>query len=385
MRCNMIYLDNCATTKPRAEVVDEMNLALTEYFANPSSLHSAGMKVEDKIENSRKIIADFIGAKQKEIYFTSGGTESNNIFINGAIKKNKRIGKRIITTLQEHPAVGEVFANYEKEGYEVIYLGSDSYGRVNLNELEAAVDEKTALVSIMHVNNELGTINNILEASKIIKSKNPKTLFYVDGVQALGKLKINLRELEVDGYSISGHKVHGPKGIGALYVKENLNIEPSIFGGGQEKGLRSGTENTPGIFGFAKAIEVASENFEEEYNKKHKLRNLLIRELECISDYIINTPLLDSVDSILNVSFLKTRGEVLLHYLEGEDIFISTTSACSSNHKVKSNLEKLNKPLDVCEGSIRICTSYEITEEDIKVFVQKLKHAVEDIRKITMR
>lgn len=381
----MIYLDNCATTKPRAEVVDEMNLALTEYFANPSSLHSAGMKVEDKIENSRKIIADFIGAKQKEIYFTSGGTESNNIFINGAIKKNKRIGKRIITTLQEHPAVGEVFANYEKEGYEVIYLGSDSYGRVNLNELEAAVDEKTALVSIMHVNNELGTINNILEASKIIKSKNPKTLFYVDGVQALGKLKINLRELEVDGYSISGHKVHGPKGIGALYVKENLNIEPSIFGGGQEKGLRSGTENTPGIFGFAKAIEVASENFEEEYNKKHKLRNLLIRELECISDYIINTPLLDSVDSILNVSFLKTRGEVLLHYLEGEDIFISTTSACSSNHKVKSNLEKLNKPLDVCEGSIRICTSYEITEEDIKVFVQKLKHAVEDIRKITMR
>ncbi len=381
----MIYLDNCATTKPRAEVVDEMNLALTEYFANPSSLHSAGMKVEDKIENSRKIIADFIGAKQKEIYFTSGGTESNNIFINGAIKKNKRIGNRIITTLQEHPAVGEVFANYEKEGYEVIYLGSDSYGRVNLNELEAAVDEKTALVSIMHVNNELGTINNILEASKIIKSTNPKTLFHVDGVQALGKLKINLRELEVDGYSISGHKVHGPKGIGALYVKENLNIEPSIFGGGQEKGFRSGTENTPGIFGFAKAIEVASENFEEEYNKKHKLRNLLIRELECISDYIINTPLLDSVDSILNVSFLKTRGEVLLHYLEGEDIFISTTSACSSNHKVKSNLEKLNKPLDVCEGSIRICTSYEITEEDIKVFVQKLKHAVEDIRKITMR
>lgn len=381
----MIYLDNCATTKPRAEVVDEMNLALTEYFANPSSLHSAGMKVEDKIENSRKIIADFIGAKQKEIYFTSGGTESNNIFINGAIKKNKRIGNRIITTLQEHPAVGEVFANYEMEGYEVIYLGSDSYGRVNLNELEAAVDEKTALVSIMHVNNELGTINNILEASKIIKSTNPKTLFHVDGVQALGKLKINLRELGVDGYSISGHKVHGPKGIGALYVKENLNIEPSIFGGGQEKGLRSGTENTPGIFGFAKAIEVASENFEEEYNKKHKLRNLLIRELECISDYIVNTPLLDSVDSILNVSFLKTRGEVLLHYLEGEDIFISTTSACSSNHKVKSNLEKLNKPLDVCEGSIRICTSYEITEEDIKVFVQKLKHAVEDIRKITMR
>lgn len=385
MRCNMIYLDNCATTKPRAEVIDEMNLALTEYFANPSSLHSAGMKVEDKIENSRKIIADFIGAKQKEIYFTSGGTESNNIFINGAIKKNKRIGNRIITTLQEHPAVGEVFANYEMEGYEVIYLGSDSYGRVNLNELEAAVDEKTALVSIMHVNNELGTINNILEASKIIKSTNPKTLFHVDGVQALGKLKINLRELGVDGYSISGHKVHGPKGIGALYVKENLNIEPSIFGGGQEKGLRSGTENTPGIFGFAKAIEVASENFEEEYNKKHKLRNLLIRELECISDYIINTPLLDSVDSILNVSFLKTRGEVLLHYLEGEDIFISTTSACSSNHKVKSNLEKLNKPLYVCEGSIRICTSYEITEEDIKVFVQKLKHAVEDIRKITMR
>lgn len=381
----MIYLDNCATTKPRAEVIAEIIKSLEEGFGNPSSLHTLGMRVEDKVEESREIIAKFMGAKSKEIFFTSGGTESNNIFINGAIRKNKRIGKKLITTMQEHPAVGEVFASYEREGYEVIYLGSDKYGAVDLDELRNAVDENTALVSIMHVNNELGTINDIEAASKIIKSINPKTLFHVDGVQAFGKMPVNVRELGVDGYSISGHKVHGPKGIGALYIKDGLNLEPTTFGGGQEKGLRSGTENTPGILGFGKAVEILRDNFETENKHKKALRGLLVRELEAIGDYIINTPLTNSVDSILNVSFLKTRGEVILHYLEVDDIFISTTSACSSNHKTKSNLEKLNKSVEVCDSSIRICTSHEITEEDIKYFVGKLKLAVEDIRKITMR
>lgn len=381
----MIYLDNCATTKPRAEVIAEIIKSLEEGFGNPSSLHTLGMRVEDKVEESREIIAKFMGAKSKEIFFTSGGTESNNIFINGAIRKNKRIGKKLITTMQEHPAVGEVFASYEREGYEVIYLGSDKYGAVDLDELRNAVDENTALVSIMHVNNELGTINDIEAASKIIKSINPKTLFHVDGVQAFGKMPVNVRELGVDGYSISGHKVHGPKGIGALYIKDGLNLEPTTFGGGQEKGLRSGTENTPGILGFGKAVEILRDNFETENKHKKALRGLLVRELEAIGDYIINTPLTNSVDSILNVSFLKTRGEVILHYLEVDDIFISTTSACSSNHKTKSNLEKLNKSVEVCDSSIRICTSYEITEEDIKYFVGKLELAVEDIRKITMR
>lgn len=381
----MIYLDNCATTKPRAEVIAEIIKSLEEGFGNPSSLHTLGMRVEDKVEESREIIAKFMGTKSKEIFFTSGGTESNNIFINGAIRKNKRIGKKLITTMQEHPAVGEVFASYEREGYEVIYLGSDKYGAVDLDELRSAVDENTALVSIMHVNNELGTINDIEAASKIIKSINPKTLFHVDGVQAFGKMPVNVRELGVDGYSISGHKVHGPKGIGALYIKDGLNLEPTTFGGGQEKGLRSGTENTPGILGFGKAVEILRDNFETENKHKKALRGQLVRELEAIGDYIINTPLTNSVDSILNVSFLKTRGEVILHYLEVDDIFISTTSACSSNHKTKSNLEKLNKSVELCDSSIRICTSHEITEEDIKYFVGKLKLAVEDIRKITMR
>lgn len=381
----MIYLDNCATTKPRAEVIAEIIKSLEEGFGNPSSLHTLGMRVEDKVEESREIIAKFMGAKSKEIFFTSGGTESNNIFINGAIRKNKRIGKKLITTMQEHPAVGEVFASYEREGYEVIYLGSDKYGAVDLDELRSAVDENTALVSIMHVNNELGTINDIEAASKIIKSINPKTLFHVDGVQAFGKMPVNVRELGVDGYSISGHKVHGPKGIGALYIKDGLNLEPTMFGGGQEKGLRSGTENTPGILGFGKAVEILRDNFETENKHKKALRGQLVRELEAIGDYIINTPLTNSVDSILNVSFLKTRGEVILHYLEVDDIFISTTSACSSNHKTKSNLEKLNKSVELCDSSIRICTSHEITEEDIKYFVGKLELAVEDIRKITMR
>lgn len=382
----MIYLDNCATTKPRAEVIDEMKVSLEEYFANPSSLHSLGMKTEDKLEKSREIIAKFIGAKTKELFFTSGGTESNNIFINGSIKKNKRIGDRIITTKQEHPAVGEVFAQYEKLGYEVVYLNSDEFGRVDLDELKNTIDAKTALVSIMHVNNELGTINDIAEAAKIIKGINMNTIFHVDGVQALGKISVNVKELGVDGYSVSGHKINGPKGIGALYIRDGLNLEPSVFGGGQEKGLRSGTENTLGIFGFSKAIEILSHNFMEELQHKEKLRNLLINQLSNnISDYVINTPLDNSVNAVLNVSFLKTRGEVILHYLEGDEIYISTTSACSSNHKTKSNLEKLNKSADVCDGSIRICTAYDITEDDIVFFVEKLKNAVEDIRKITMR
>lgn len=382
----MIYLDNCATTKPRREVVDSILRCLEEDFSNPSSLHSFGHKVEKQVEESRRIISEFLKVKETEIYFTSGGTESNNIFIRGAIEKNKNIGKKIITTRLEHSAVGEVYKSLEKEGFQVIYLSSDETGKVDLDELKEKMDGEVSLVSIMHVNNELGTINDIKRARKIIKGINKNTFFHVDGVQAFGKIPVDLKTLGVDGYSISAHKVHGPKGIGALFVKSGISISPLFYGGNQEKGMRSGTENTPGILGFGKAVEILSKNFDKEEETKKKLRNLILEILKRdFKDFEVNTPLDNSPNSILNVSFLHTKGEVILHYLEQDDIYISTTSACSSNRKSQSNLEKLGKSVEICDGAIRICLSYENTEDDIIKFMDKLNFAVEDIRKITMR
>ncbi|NLD16426.1 MAG: cysteine desulfurase [Tissierellia bacterium] len=382
----MIYLDNCATTKPRREVVDLMIKSLEEDFSNPSSLHSFGHRIEKKVEESRSIIAEFLNVMPEELYFTSGGTESNNIFINGAVKRNKQIGNKIITTHLEHSAVGEVFKNLESDGYEVVYLSSDDNGKVDLEQLRSEMNGNVSLVSIMHVNNELGTINDIRSASEIIKSANKNTFFHVDGVQAFGKIPVDLKNLGVDGYSISGHKIHAPKGIGALYIRKGIQISPIFFGGNQEKGIRSGTENTTGIFAFGKAVEILKKNFIEEDELKDKLRNQMVNLLEKnFTDYVINTPLDNSPNSILNVSFFHTRGEVILHYLEQDEIYISTTSACSSNSKTKSNLEKLGKSTEICDGSIRICLGYENTMEDIEIFMEKLHFAVEDIRKITMR
>lgn len=382
----MIYLDNCATTKPRREVVDFLIKGLEEDFSNPSSLHSFGHRIEKKVENSRKIISSFLNIREDEFYFTSGGTESNNIFINGAVEKNKNVGNKIITTKLEHSAVGEVFKKLEVRGYNVVYLNFDEMGSVNLDHLKEEMNDEVALVSIMHVNNELGTINDIKKAGEIIKNANKNTLFHVDGVQSFGKIPVNIRDLGVDGYSVSAHKIHGPKGIGGLYIKKGLQLSPLFFGGNQEKGMRSGTENTPGIFGFGKAVEILERNFLSEEKLKESLRSLILKLLsENFTDYVINTPIDNSPNSILNVSFLNTKGEVILHYLEQDDIYISTTSACSSNRKTESNLEKMGKPQEVCEGSIRICLSYENTREEIEIFMEKLLYAVEDIRKITMR
>lgn len=380
----MIYLDNCATTKARKEVIDFLMKTLEEDFANPSSLHNFGMKIEEKVEDARQIIGKALNVDKKEVYFTSGGTESNNIFIQGVLNNSKK--NKIITSKLEHPAVGEVFKSYEAKGYEVIYLDCDKYGKVKLKDLEKEMDEDVALVSLIHVNNEIGTINDIKKAGEIIKSKNKETIFHSDGVQGFGKIPVDLKELGVDGYSISGHKIHSSKGTGVLYIKDGIKINSPIFGGNQEKGIRSGTENTSGILALGKATEIQMKNFDKENEQKIRLREYIVSYIEeNFTDYEINTPLSDSPSAILNVSFLYTKGEVILHYLERDDIFISTTSACSSNSKASSNLEKLGKSKEICDGSIRICLSYENNKKDIDKFLEKLKFAVEDIRKITMR
>ncbi|WP_071125753.1 MULTISPECIES: cysteine desulfurase family protein [Peptoniphilus] len=379
----MIYLDNCATTKPDKEVVEVMMKALTDDFANPSSLHSFGLKVEKEIDIARKSAADLIGANADEIYFTSGGTESNNIAVHGAILKNKRMGKKIITSKIEHASIYDQFKHYRDLGYDVCYLDVDEFGRVDIDKFKRELNDDTILVSLIYVHNELGTINNVKEIFEIVKSKNKNILCHVDGVQAVGKIPVNVRDLGCDTLSFSSHKIYGPKGMGALYKKRDLNIESLVIGGGQEKGLRSGTENVPGILGFGKACELTNRDLEKRLVHAKEIKKYLLERLDKnLDDYKINTPE-NSTNFIISLSILDIRAEVLLHYLEGDDIYISTASACTSNGTHKSNtLEKIGLSDKYSEGTIRICTSKDTTREDIDIFVEKLVKYVNEIRKI---
>ncbi|CDZ74896.1 cysteine desulfurase [Peptoniphilus sp. ING2-D1G] len=382
----MIYLDNCATTKPRKEVIDKIIESFEKGFANPSSLHSFGQDVENKIEEARKNVANLIGANPEEIYFTSGGTESNNIALNGFIEKNKRFGNEIITTSVEHSSVIEKLKSYNDQNYKVIEIGVDDKANINLSELYSKITDKTILVSIIHVNNEIGTIAPIKEIVEKIKNINKNIFIHVDGVQSYGKIKVDVKNLRCDSYSASGHKIHGPKGIGILYLKKGINIEQLTYGGGQEKNLRSGTENVPGIVGIGEASKIMFENFGEEQKRIRSLKQYLIEKINLnFNDFIINTPE-ESSPYILSVSFKDIRGEVLLHYLEQDEIYISTASACTSNGTHKSKvLESMHLNKSYEDGTIRLCLSYEISETDIDNFIDKLKIYVNEIRDIIKR
>ena len=381
----MIYLDNCSTTKPRKEVVDAMVEALSNDFGNPGSLHRLGIRSEKKVKEAREIIANFLNVDTREIYFTSGGTESNNIAIQSIIEKFSRKGKHIITTKIEHPSVLNVFKHYEKKGYRVTYLKTDNTGRISLDELKDAISEDTILVSIIHVNNEIGVLQNIQGIKEVINNSVSKPLLHLDGIQSFGKVNFSLKTLGVDTYSFSGHKVYGPKGIGGLYINKNLKLEPIIFGGNQESGLRSGTENVPGIIGFGEAVRILNKNALNDAKRVQELKTYLAKRLmDEIENIKINTSL-DNTSSpyIISVTFRHTRGEVLLHYLEEKEIYVSTSSACSSKGTAKSHvLKSINLTDKEIEGTIRICFSYEITKEDIDFTVDNIKSAVEEIRSI---
>jgi len=297
----------------------------------------------------------------------------------------KRKGKHLITSNIEHPSVLEVFKELEREGYEVDYLSVDKLGSISLEEFkELYRPEETILVSIMHVNNEIGTIQPIMDIAKLLKGKS--TMFHVDGVQGFGKLDFKLTDTDIDLYSFSGHKVYGPKGIGGLYINPKLGLRPVIYGGGQEKGFRSGTENTHSIIGLGKAVEIMFNKKEEEKSHIIKLNKYLRKRLQEIDDILINNSYELSSPYIISLSINNIRGEVLLHYLESEEIYVSTSSACSSNGTKKSHvLEAINLPNSYLEGTIRICLSYEITFEDIDRFIKVLKKSVKDIREIIMR
>ncbi|SHF18334.1 cysteine desulfurase [Tissierella praeacuta DSM 18095] len=384
----MIYLDNCSTTKPRKEVINIVSESMEKDFGNPSSLHRLGMKSEKKIKEAREYIAKYLNVDNNEIYFTSGGTESNNIAIQSIVNKFGKRGKHIITTKIEHSSVLNIMRNYEIQGFDITYLNVDSLGYISLEELKNSIRKDTILVSVMHVNNEIGAIQPIAEIKKIINSVNPSTLLHVDGVQGFGKVGLSLKVWGIDSYSFSGHKVYGPKGVGGLFIDKKHVLSPIVFGGNQEKGLRSGTENLTGIIGFGEAVRIMTKNFESESKYAFKLKEYLANRVkEEIQDIRFNTSLDESSSPyILNISFNHVRGEVLLHCLEDKDIYVSTSSACSSKGTEKSHvLKSICLKNEEIEGAIRFCFSYENTIEDIEYTVQILKESVSEIRQITMR
>lgn len=378
----MIYLDNCATTKPRAEVVEEMMRILNTDFANPSSLHRFGMKAEEEREEARKNVADLLGTSEKNIIFTSGGTESNNLAIQGILEKTVNRNKKILTTKIEHSSILDQFKHYEQMDYDVRYIPVDRYGHIDEEFLLANV-KGAVLLALHHVNNEVGTLNDIKDIASKVKIINRDIHIHVDGVQAFGKIPFKVRDFEIDTYSFSSHKIYGPKGVGGLYIKPGTNLRSLFIGGGQEKNLRSGTENMPGIVGFGKAASIMRENFESEYNHVVELKAYAKAKIESeFSDFEFN---FDEKSSpyIFNVGFRDIRGEVLLHFLENDEIYISTSSACSSNSGGKSHvLTELGIDNKLLEGSIRFCFSYEITKADLDIFIEKLKIYINEIRSI---
>ncbi len=377
-----IYLDNSATTRPFEEVIEYMNEIYRCEYGNPSSLNRMGIRAEAAVKKARNQIASSLNAKASEVYFTSGGTESNSLALFGYLKANPRRGNHIITSKVEHPSVLEAFKAMENSGYEVDYIGVTDEGFVNAGELIEKLRSNTALVSIMLVNNETGAISPIDEISRIIKLKNPNTALHVDAVQAYGKMHINPEKLGIQFLSFSSHKIHGPKGIGGLYVGKGVKVEPIFYGGGQEFGLRSGTENVPGIAGFGLAAELSIKAIDENMAKCLALKEQLIAGIQSNID---NTVVISGVDSfpyILNVSFLGLKAEVLLHFLEDRNIFVSTGSACHSKRKIKSHvLTAMNLKPELIDGAIRFSFSQFNTKEEINIVIRELADIVPQLRK----
>lgn len=375
-----VYLDNSATTRQYDEVTAVMKAAMEDCFGNPSSLHSLGLASEKRVRESRKTIGATLGAKEEEIIFTSGGTESDNTVLYGIAHARRRDGKKIITSAVEHPAVLEACKALETEGFTVEYIGVDDKCRLNMEQLQAAIDEETTLISIMAVNNETGTMMPVKEIAKL----KGKALFHTDAVQGYGK--IDLHNTGADFISVSGHKIHGPKGIGALYARKGVRLPAFLVGGRQERGRRSGTENVPGILGFGKAAEMACGNLAARTAAMAAARSYLLEGFkDQIPDIRINSPEdpKEAVSGVLNVSFLGTRGEVLLHTLEQDQIFVSTGSACSSNKKGGSHVLKAMGLSDrEIEGAIRFSFSEFNTVEEMDYVLEKVKAAVARFRKL---
>ena len=378
------YLDNSATTKCLEEVKDIVVKTMMEDFGNPSSKHLAGVYAERYLKEARETIAKTMKVTEKEIFFTSGGTESDNWAIIGTTLANQRQGRHIITTSVEHAAVLEPMRYLEENGFEVTYLNVDRYGRVDLEQLEKAVTDKTILVSVMYINNEIGTLEPIEEIARIIKEKNPRTLFHVDAIQAYGKYRIYPKKTGIDLLSVSGHKIHGPKGTGFLYINEKVKIKPLILGGGQQKGMRSGTDNVPGVAGLGMAAGLSYELYEEKREHLLKLKKSFMEQVSEIENVIFNNlPGEEGAPHIVSVSFEGVRSEVLLHALEEKEIYISAGSACSSNKKQTAShtLVAVHMPKALLDCTVRFSFCEMTTMEEITYWAETLKQIIPMLRR----
>lgn len=378
-----VYLDNAATTRSFKEVADVVQKVMLSDYGNPSSLHIKGMQGENYLREAREIIARNLKVNEKEILFTSGGTESDNMAVIGTALANQRAGKHIITTKIEHAAILNPCAFLEKQGFEVTYLDVDEQGKISLEELKASLREDTILVSIMHTNNEIGTLQPIEEAGKIIKAFNPAIVFHVDAIQGYGKFVIRPKRMNIDLLSVSGHKIHGPKGIGFLYINDKIKILPIIYGGGQQKGMRSGTENVPGIAGLAVAVSKIYENLDSDRDKMYALKEQLVQGLLKIPDVKINGAQgREGAPHVVSLSVRGIRSEVLLHALEEKGVYVSAGSACSSNKpSVSKTLKAIGVEKDLLESTIRFSLSIFTTEEEIDYTLKILYDIIPVLRK----
>ncbi|MGB4842116.1 MAG: cysteine desulfurase family protein [Leptotrichiaceae bacterium] len=379
----MIYLDNAASTKPRKEVIEEMIRVMNNEYANPDAIHEYAHKTLLNMKNQKEKMARLLGLNSKEIYFTAGGSDGNNIIIQGIVEANSRNKKHLITTKIEHSSVYEIFRNYEKEGYEVDYLDVSEYGEVDVEQLERLIREDTILVSIIAVNSEIGIIQDLEKISKIVKNKNKETYFHTDFVQGLGHTKVDFSKLEIDAITITSHKINGPKGIGAIYINKNVKIKEIMYGTNKENGMVKRTLPTELIFGFIKAIEIAYNNYEKEVKSIYELKKYFIEQLKKNIDKIRINSLLElekSTPTILNVSFGGVKGEVLTSFLGMYEIYVSTGSACSSRRGNSRIIESLGVPNEQVEGAIRFSFSIDNTVEEVDIVIQKLIECVTQIR-----
>ena len=379
-----IYFDNSATTKCYDCVREIVVKTLTEDFGNPSSMHQKGVEGEKYLKEAAAIIAKVLKVNEKEIYFTSGGTESNNWSLIGGAMANKRAGNHIITTAIEHPAVSEPVRFLEEQGFRVTRLGVDADGIISLDELEAALTEDTIIVSTMYVNNEMGAVQPVEEIAKLVHSKCPKALYHVDAIQAFGKYEIYPKRMGIDLMSASGHKVHGPKGVGLLYMNEKAKVSPIILGGGQQRGMRSGTDNVSSIAGFGQAVKEFYKTRSEKNEYLYDLKKYMIQRLSELEDVVIHGNREDakSAPHIINVSFVGVGSEVMLHTLEDRGIYVSAGSACSTHKRSKSpSLTAIGATNEQIDSSVRFSFTEENTKEEVDMVIDVLKQVLPMLRR----
>lgn len=393
-----VYLDNAATTKVSDNVINQMMKVLKEDYGNPSSMHRLGVKAEQYMKESAQIIANSLKVEPKEIIFTSGGTEANNLALIGAAMANKRKGNHILTTRIEHPSVHEPLLYLEENGFEIGFIPVDASGKIVKDKLYAMIKDETILVSIMYVNNEIGSVQDVAEICIELKNRKKDIITHVDAVQAFGKYRIYPKREGIDLLSFSGHKIHGPKGSGALYVNDKIKINPMMYGGGHQRGIRSGTENVPAIAGLGQAVLTMYENYDQKVAHLYELKQYFLREIitlegaslnglpkECTKDFPLDL-LKETAPHIISLSLQGVRSEVLLHSLEDKGIYVSSGSACSSHHPQPSvTLTAIGLPNDLMDSTMRISMSYDTTKEELQYTLEQIKAIVPVLRKYTRK